>query len=261
MSATKHKTSCPPTDQYVERRIQKFKNLTISALCNITVLVYLFGPLWAWIKAVPSTNSVPYLLRWGAIVLLYLGTIAESAKGLQIFILISAKFMRELDNEEQSRNPDLRTRITNLEDWMLANFCVIVGLLTIGFVGKYWIDIITLTVRALFYWACTMGGLCLLFWLLKQTIRFYRKIKGINQEEAWGMLVGVSILRFYDRFEGLKAGGVLGHLLDLGRLPFEWLKFMLDVAGFHIGRGPLFGESVAQAMRDNDLTRCRSHTR
>lgn len=75
------------------------------------------------------------------------------------------------------------------------------------------------------------------------------------------MLLGVSILHFYDRFEALKARGVLGHLRDLGRLLFEWLKFMLDVAGFHIGRGPLFGKSVAQAMRDDDLTRCRLHTR
>lgn len=252
MSAAKHETNCPPVDQDIERRIRNFRNLTIAALCNITVLVYLVGPLWVTIKAVPSTNSVSFPLRWGVIVLVYLSIIAQNAKALRSFIFLSAKFMSELDDEERSRNPDLGTCITNLEDWMLANFCVIVSLSTIGFVGKYWIDIITLTVRAFFYWACTVGGLCLLFWLLEQTIRFYRKVKGVNHEEAWSMLVVVSILRFYDRFEGFKAKGVLGHLLDLGRLPFEMLKFMLDVIGFHIGRGPLFGESVTLGMRDDD---------
>jgi hypothetical protein len=47
---------------------------------------------------------------------------------------------------------------------------------------------------------------------------------------------------------------VLRHFLDVGRLPFELLKSLLDIVGFHPGRGPLFGESVAQAVREDSLT-------
>jgi hypothetical protein len=244
MSTAKHETNCPSVDHDVEKRIKNFGYLTIVALCNITVLIFLVGPLWMLVTASPSIIPMPFNLHCVCIGFVYLAIIAKNEMVLRILIGMREIFLSEIEDEKHSRNRDLATRITKLEDWILAYFCVIVVLSTIGFVGWYWITIITLTFRAFFYWACTMGGLCLLFWMLKRTIRFYRKVKGINYEEAWGMLVGLSIVRFYDKFEGLKAKGVLGQLLDIGRLPFEILKFLLDTAGFHIGRGPLFGESI-----------------
>ena len=168
--------------------------------------------------------------------------------------------MSKLEDEKRSRNRGLGKRTANLEDWILANFCVIVGLSTISFMGWYWIEVIALTVRAFFYWTCTMVGLYLLFWLLKRTIRFYRKENRVKLEETWGLLVGISVLRLYEKFDGLHADGVLGLFLAAGRLPFEYLKFPLDIAGFQIGRGPLFGESVAQTTRDDRLTQRRPHT-
>jgi hypothetical protein len=36
--------------------------------------------------------------------------------------------MSEIKKERRSRNQDSGTRTTNVEDWILANFCVIVGL-------------------------------------------------------------------------------------------------------------------------------------
>jgi hypothetical protein len=261
MSTAKHETNRPPIDHDVETRIRNFGNLTIAALGNFTVLVILAGMLWIWIEVVPSTLPMPISLRWACIVLLYLGTIARNAWFFQIVIATTRVRISEIEDEKSSRNRDLGTRTTNLEDWILANFCVIVGLSTIGFVARYWIEVIKLTLRTFFYWTCTMGGLCLLFWLLKRTIRFYWEVKGIEHEEAWGTLVGVSVLRFYEKFAGLKAKGVLGQFLDAGRVPFEILKFLLDTVGFRIGRGPLFGEFVAQAIRDDSLTRRRPLTR
>jgi branched-subunit amino acid ABC-type transport system permease component len=210
MSTAKDETNCPPADQNVERRIKNFRNLTITALCNITVLILLVVPLWMSIPAFPFTYSMSFPLRWVCIVFVYLEFIFKNAKILRILTSIGEVFRSESEREDRSPNPDLGTRITNLEDWMLANFCVIVGLATIYFVGQYWIDVISLTVRTFFYWVCTMGGLCLLFWLLKRTIRFYRKVKGLHHDEAWAMLVGITITRFYDKFEGLNANGVLG---------------------------------------------------
>ncbi|KAF1952772.1 hypothetical protein CC80DRAFT_421714 [Byssothecium circinans] len=129
--------------------------------------------------------------------------------------------MSEIEDEKRSRNRDLGTRTTNLEDWILANFCVTVGLSTMGFVAWYWIEIITLTFRTFFYWTCTM-------------------VKGVKHDEAWATLVCAIVLRVYGKFEGLKAKGVLGQFLDVGRLPFEFLKFLLHTVGFRIGSGPLF---------------------
>ncbi|ORY15244.1 hypothetical protein BCR34DRAFT_612202 [Clohesyomyces aquaticus] len=66
------------------------------------------------------------------------------------------------------------------------------------------------------------------------------EVKGVKHEEAWGILVGVNILRLYNKFRGLKAEGVLRQFLNAGRLPFKLLKSLLDTVGFRIGRGPLF---------------------
>jgi hypothetical protein len=250
MSITKHEINRPQIDHDFEIRIRNFRHLTIAALGNFTVLIVLVAPLWLFIKAVPS--HVP--LRWACILGTYLGTMAEKAWLFNIIIAMTRVRISEIENEQRSRNRDLGTRTTDFEDWILANFCVIVGMSTIGFVAWYWIEIIALTFRSFFDWTCTTAALCSLFWLLEKTIRFYCDIKGVEHEEAWGILVGVSVLRLYDRFEELKAQGVLGHFLDVGRLPFELLKSLLDIVGFHIGRGPLFGESVAHAMREDSLT-------
>jgi hypothetical protein len=169
--------------------------------------------------------------------------------------------MSEIKKERRSHNRGSGTRTANLEDWILANFCVIVGLSTIGFVVWNCIEVIALTVRSLSHWTCTMGGLCLLFWLIKRAIHFYQKVKGVKHEEAWGILIGVNVLRFYNQFEGLKAKGVLGLFLDASRVPFELLDSLLYIVGFRLGRGPLFGKSIAHITRDEILTRHRSLTR
>jgi hypothetical protein len=65
----------------------------------------------------------------------------------------------------------------------------------------------------------------------------------------------------YNEFDGVKADGTLGQFLDAGRVPFEVLKFLIDTVGFHIGRGPSFGKSVARKIRYHSLTRLRPLTR
>jgi hypothetical protein len=184
MSTTKPETKRHPVDHDIEIRIRDFRNLTIAALGNIITLTIHVGTLWFWIKVVPSTVSMSFYLRWPLIVFLYLGTIAKNASHFQNINAITRLHMSSIEDEKRSRNPDVETRTINLEDWILANFCAIGGLSTIGFVAWYLIEIIKLTVPSFFYWACTMGGLCSLFWLLKWIIRFYRKVKGIKHEEA-----------------------------------------------------------------------------
>lgn len=215
MSTPMHETNRPPVDHDVEIRIRDFRHFTVAALCNFTVLIVLMGVLWFWIKAVASTFFMPFPLRWACIVFLYLDTIAKNAWLFQSIIAITRIHMSEINDEKRSRNRDLGARTTNLEDWILANFCVIVGLSTIGFVARYWIEVIKLTARSFFYWTCTMGGLCSLFWLLKWTIRFYRKVKGVKHEEAWGILVGVNILRSITDSKDLRLKVCLGNFLML----------------------------------------------
>jgi hypothetical protein len=60
-----------------------------------------------------------------------------------------------------------------------------------------------------------------------------------------GILLGANVLLIYNKFEELKANGVLGQFLGVCRIPFEMLEFLHDIVGFNIGRGPLFGESIA----------------
>ncbi|PVH90065.1 hypothetical protein DM02DRAFT_685936, partial [Periconia macrospinosa] len=148
--------------------------------------------------------------------------------------------MSKIEHENCSRSRDLGTRTTDLEDWILANFCVIAGLSTIGFVAWYWMKVIKLAVWSVLYWTHMMTGLCLLFWLFKRAIHFYRKRKGLKFREAWGFLIVVNVLQLYNNFEQLKADGTLGKFLEASRLFSEALKFPLYVPGFIIGRGPLF---------------------
>ncbi|RMZ67730.1 Zinc finger transcription factor ace1 [Pyrenophora seminiperda CCB06] len=228
MPTTKHETNRPPVKHNVEIRIRNFKNFTITALCNFTVLIVLVGIFWFWVNAIPSTAPIPFHLRWPCIMCLYLGTIARTPPWLlQAIIFIRTEHMSKIDN-------------TNFEDWVLANFCVTVSLTTMGFVGWYWKEIIALTIRSFFYWTCTMICLCLLFWIINRTIQFYREFKGMKHQNAWGILIGVNLLRFYEKFEGVKIEGTIGLFLDFCRAPFEVLKFCLDIVGFQLGRGPLF---------------------
>jgi hypothetical protein len=60
-----------------------------------------------------------------------------------------------------------------------------------------------------------MGGLCLLFWLIKRAKRFYQKVEGVKHEEAWGNLIGFNVLRFYNQFEGLRLKVCLSFFLTL----------------------------------------------
>ena len=50
---------------------------------------------------------------------------------------------------------------------------------------------------------------------------------------------------------------MLERFLDAGRLLSQALKAPLDIVGFRIVRGPLFGEFIAKVTRDDSLTRRR----
>ncbi|KAF2446708.1 hypothetical protein P171DRAFT_383495, partial [Karstenula rhodostoma CBS 690.94] len=249
MSTPKHEPNRPPVDQDIEIRIRDFGNFTIAALCNFTVLVVHVGMLWFSTKAVPSTIPMPFPLRWACIVCLYLK--ARNTWLFQSIIAIKRTKMSDIEHEKRSRNRNSGSHSTNLEDWILANFCIIVGLSTIGFVAWYWVEVIALTIWLFLYWTCTMGGLCSLFWLLKRTIRFYQKVKAVKHE-AWGIIVGVYVSRFSAKFEMVEANGVLGQFLDFVSIPFLILQFLLDKIGFYIGRGPLSGESDSHSHHRND---------
>jgi hypothetical protein len=261
MSTAEDETYHHSIDHDVEIRVRNFRIFTIAALRNFTILIILVGIFWVYIEAIPSTIPMPFPVRWICIVCLYLDTIARNAWLIRIIDAIARIHMSKIEDENRSRNRDLGTRTTDLEDWILANFCAIASLSTIGFVAWYWMKVITLTGRSVFYWTFTMAGLCLLFWLFKRTIHFYRKAKGLKHEEVWGFLIGVNVLQLYNKFEQLKADGALGQFLDAGRLFSEVPKFLLYVVGFHIGRGPLFGEFVAKVPQDYGLTRRRPLTR
>lgn len=170
-------------------------------------------------------------------------------------------YILELEGNKRPQNQDLGVRTNDFEDWILANFCVIAGLSTIGFVVRYWYQVIALTLQSFFYWTCTMSGLWLLLCLLKRAMSYYRKVKGLKHEDAWGVLISVNVLRFYNRFEGCHADGVPGLLLDAGRVPFELLKFLVNSIGFKLGSGSLFGKSVAQLVSSSILTLGRPTTR
>mgnify|MGYP007098520103 CR=1 FL=1 len=116
MSTANHETNRPPVDQDVEIRIINFRNFTIAALVNFTVLIILVGMLWFWIEAVPSTIPVPFPLCWVGIVCLYFGTIARNASLFQIIGAIASYHMSEIEDETRSRNRDLGTRTIDLED-------------------------------------------------------------------------------------------------------------------------------------------------
>jgi hypothetical protein len=248
MSTATNETNRPPVDHDIEIRIRRFRNSTVMALRNSIVLIVLVLMLWFYTNVIPSTVPIPVPLRWACIVCLYLSSIGSHTWLFHVFIAVTRMCMSEIENDKRPQNHDLETRLTNHEDWILANFCVMASLSTIGFVVWYWIKILTFTVRSIFYWTCTTLGLCLLLWLLKRALRFYRKAKKVEYKEAGGILVGVNITQIYKRFQWIEAGGVPGQLLALGRIPFELLEFLLDSVGFQLGRGPLFGEFVAKVV-------------
>jgi hypothetical protein len=122
MSTAKHETSCPSVDHDVEKRIKNFGYLTIVALCNITVLIFLVGPLWMLVTASPSIIPMPFILHCVCIGFVYLTIIAKNEMDLRILIGMREIFLSEIEDEKHSRNRDLATRITKLEDWILAYF-------------------------------------------------------------------------------------------------------------------------------------------
>lgn len=256
MPTTKHENHHPSIDRDVEIRARKLRLRMIVALCNFSVLIILLGIFWLYIRAIPS--SMPFPMRWICIVCLYLETIAKNAWLIQIIDAIGRKHMSKLEDENRSRNRDLMTRTADLEDWILATCCVIAGLSTTGFVAWYWTEVIKLTAQSVFYWTCTMAGLCLLFWLFECAIKFYRKTKGLQHEDAWGLLICVNVLEFYNKFE---AYGVLGRFADAVCLLLELPKALFYIMGFYIGRGSLFGKFEAKVPQDDDLTHHRSFTR
>ncbi|KAH9871553.1 hypothetical protein J1614_005808 [Plenodomus biglobosus] len=215
MSAAKHETNRPPVDHDVEIRMRNFGNFTIAALRKFAILVLLVRTLLLCVKAVPSTMPMPYPLRWACIVSLYLSIIARYARPFQFIIAMTRIHMSEIEDKKCSSNQGFGTRTTNLEDWILANFCVIVGMLTTDFVARYWIEVIALTLRSFFYWSCTMVCLCSLFWLLKWTIPFTGKSRESNMRRH-----GVPYLAssFYDPMtnsKGLRLKVCLGTFLPL----------------------------------------------
>jgi hypothetical protein len=279
MSSTKHKTNRSPVDYDIEIRIKAFRNYTIEALWNLAALIVLVGPLCLWIKTAPSTIHVPILvrwaipatvpvsfpvpspLRWSLIAVLYFGTMTQNPSLVLVIRIIRMNIIANIEEREHPRTQDLGMRTTNFEDRILAYFCVLICLTTFGFVGRYWLQVIDLTIRSFLYWICTMGILGKLFWLFKRAMRFYRNVKGIKHEEAWGLLISVNILRYYEKFEGLKVRGRLELLVAVVRSPFEMLKFWVEITGYLIGRGPLFGKSVAQILGTDSLTLHRPLTR
>ncbi|RYN75874.1 hypothetical protein AA0120_g11790 [Alternaria tenuissima] len=262
MSTSRHETNRRSVGHDVEMRIERFKNYTIIALINFTTFIAFAGPLWICIRVVPSTtftpptvstpftlpftlpfnfsSLMPFALRWICIITLYLGCIQKNWLFFNTIAMAGTHYILELEGNKRPQNQDLGVRTNDFEDWILANFCVIAGLSTIGFVVRYWYQVIALTLQSFFYWTCTMSGLWLLLCLLKRAMSYYRKVKGLKHEDAWGVLISVNVLRFYNRFEGCHADGVPGLLLDAGRVPFELLKFLVNSIGFKLGSGSLF---------------------
>jgi hypothetical protein len=240
MSNAKHETTRREADSDVEIRIREFRSHVIAALRNIITIAVLVETLLFWIEYSPSPSWMP---RWACIAVLSLVTGIKEASSLQPAFVMLRNINSAGRDSERSRNHDLATRITLFEDWTFAHFCVVASLLTVNAVATYCVIVIGLSFRSLFDWICTMCALCLVYWLFRGTLRLYRKVKGTKSEEATGVLIGVNILRVYSKFDGVETRFVLG---SLARAPFEVLKFWLDIIGFQIGRGPLFGKSVVQ---------------
>ncbi|EDU49373.1 conserved hypothetical protein [Pyrenophora tritici-repentis Pt-1C-BFP] len=114
---------------------------------------------------------------------------------------------------------------------ILEHFCAIVILSTTGFVVWYWVEVILITFRMLFYW----------IYELKVVI----KHEDLGRH---GALFIAMILRFYDKLEGLGVPGVYRKFLDAVRVSYEALNFLLYVFGFRIGGGPLF-ECLPEEMK------------
>jgi hypothetical protein len=261
MSSTKPEFNRHPSAYNAELRLRNFRIFSIVALCHYTVLIILVGTLWFCIQAIPVTIPMPLPMRWVCIVILWLEMTSKIALPLKIIIDLAAQHTSKMDDENRSRDYDLVTRTTNLEDWILANFCVIAGLSSIGLTAEYWRRVLSIMARFLmktmalgiwisFCWTLTIGGLFSLFWFIKWTIRRYRKAKGIEQDEAWRFLITASVIRMYNISQGPKADRVLEKVLEASDLLFQALtglpKLLLNMIGFQIGRGPLFSKSKAK---------------
>ncbi|KAH4085474.1 hypothetical protein HBH98_130390 [Parastagonospora nodorum] len=255
MSSTKPKSNRHPSAYNAELRLSNFGVFSIVALRDYTILIIFVGTFWFWIQAIPATVPIPFPMRWACIVAFWLETISKNAFFFKIITALAAQCISKIEDENHSRDCDLATRTTNLEDWILANFCVIAGLSSIGLTAQYWrrvlslmvqflMNIITLGIWMSFCWTLIIGGLLSLFWFIKWTIRRYRKAKGIEQDEAWRFLIAGSAIRMYNISQGPKADRVLEQVLEVSDFMFQGLtalpKFWLDIIGFHIGRGPFF---------------------
>ncbi|KAH3976342.1 hypothetical protein HBH69_086330 [Parastagonospora nodorum] len=267
MSSTKPKSNRHPSAHNAELRLWNFGVFSIVALCDYTILIIFVGTFWFWIQAIPATVPMPFPMRWACIVAFWLEKISKNAFFFKIITALAAQCISKIEDENHSRDYDLATRTTNLEDWILANFCVIAGLSSIGLTAEYWrrvlslmarflMKIITLGIWMSFCWALTIGGLFSLFWFIKWTIRRYRKAKGIEQDEAWRFLIAGSAIRMYNLSQGPKADRVLEKVLEVSDLLFQGMtalpKFWLDIIGFHIGRGPLFKEDNEKEPQDHE---------
>jgi hypothetical protein len=242
MSTTEHEAHHRSIDHDVEIRVKNFRNATIVALCNFTILIILVGMFWFYIQVVPPSVPIPFPMRWIYIVVLYFHTVSRNAWLIHIICAIARTHISEIEDASRSRTRDLETRTTDFEDWILANFCVISGLSTIALVGWYWVEVIKLTARLTFFWTCTGAGLWLLFRLFKGTIRFYRRAKTLKHEQPSGFLISVIARRLFNKLEQFLLGGTLEKFLGPWSILSEIPNSVLCVIGFQIGRGPLFGE-------------------
>lgn len=183
---------------------------------------------------------------------------------LHIIIYLTMRHIPEIEEDNHPRDLSPSARTTDVEDWILANVCVIAVLTTISFTAGYWLEVLRLTLGCIFYWMCSMAGLGLLVWLFGQGFRFYRYLKNFRKEEICGvMLIGPNIIRLLADYEWLTSETLLGALregaLVVSRL--DMMKFLLDLIGYTIGSGPLFGECLVTGVRDDQLIPRRSLTR
>jgi len=152
-------------------------------------------------------------MRWVCIVILWLETGRKYALLFEFIVALANHHISKIEDENRSRDHDLATSTTNLEDRILADFCVIAGLSSVGLTGAYWIGVLRLIAQfsmriithglwVSFCWTLIMGCLFSLFWFIKWTIRRYRKAKGIEQDETWRFLFVAIIIQTRNIFQG-----------------------------------------------------------
>lgn len=233
----------PRFDNDVEERIENFKRFFLGAIFDWTLLLFLGGALWLSIDLFQSL-SVPTPLRWAMVILSFFEITTKKSGLTRIFIRWRVSLFDEIESKNRLRNRNLGTRITDLEDWLLANVCAVVCLSTIGFVAWYWSQVIMLTIRGLFYWAIVMVGLCGLLWGCVRAMRFYRKVKRVQDERPLSIaLIIICIFRLYYKF-----GGVFGYFFDAIDMLVDAIKGGFLLISISIGGGPLFGECTAMTI-------------